>query len=311
MKDFLKLIKKQANNFYFISVFLGIILIIILIVNLVLLYFIKKTAIKVIPFNLPKTVYYPQFEKSKVASLSAEAYLVGDLTSQKIIIGKNIDLHFSPASTTKLMTAIVGLSYFKLNDILTIKSFGITPVIAGFIPGQKFHFLDLLYAMLLPSDNDAAVAVADNYLNGEKNFVRAMNRKALEFHLLNTHFSDPAGLNDDGDYTTPLDLFRLATIAINNPVLKQIVGTPEKIIAPIDESQIFNLQNLNKLLGKDGVFGIKTGYTEDAGEVLITAVHKNGHTLLIVVMKSKDRFADTKNLIENVVDKINYLPIDL
>ena len=312
MKGFLKLIQKLKNNFYFPFAILGIIIFLISICADLLLFFnFNKTATLSIKSDLPKIIYYPDFKKTEPINVSAQSYLVADATTQKIIASKNLNLHFSPASTTKIMTALIGLNYFKLNQILTIKSSNIVPVVAGFIPGQKITFENLLYAMLLPSANDAAVAIADNYPGGKKAFVKEMNMKANVLHLYDTRFSDPVGLNDDGDFTTPLDLFRLSSFALKNEVFKKIVSTKEKIIYTVDKSASFDLINLNELLGTDGVFGIKTGYTQDAGQVLVTALNKDGHTIIIIVMYSQDRFADTRALINDVVDNTNYLSIDL
>lgn len=312
MKGFLKLIQKQKNSFYFPFAILGITVFVFCVcLDIFLFYSFKQTFTLYLRPNFPKIIYYPKFNKKVSIDVFSQSYLVADVTTQKIIVSKNLNLHFSPASTTKIMTALVSLNYFKINQILTIKSSNITPVVAGFIPGQKITFENLLYAMLLPSANDAAVAIADNYPGGSKTFVKAMNMKANALHLYDTHFSDPVGLNDDSDFTTPLDLFRLSSEAIKNSTFRKIISTKEKIIYTVDKSTSFDLINLNELLGWKGVFGIKTGYTQDAGQVLVTSLNKDGHIIIIIVMYSKDRFLDTKTLINDVVDNTNYLPIDL
>ncbi len=312
MKDFLNLIQKQKNNFYFPLAIISVVVFFILVaVNITLFIIYKESSTQKLNVNLPTIVYYPKLENSQIPDISAQSFIIADADSKKIIASKNVNLHFSPASTTKIMTALIGLNYFKLNQILTIKSSDIPPVVAGFLPNQQLTFESLLYSMMLPSDNDAAIAIADNYPGGQKAFINAMNMKASALHLYNTHYSDPVGLLDDGDYTTPIDLFRLSSFAIKNPVLRQIVSTKEKIISTVDQSASFDLISLNELLGYKGVFGIKTGYTEDAGQVLVTAINKDGHTIIIIVMGSQDRFADTKLLIDNVVEDVNYVPVNL
>jgi len=184
----------------------------------------------------------------------------------------------------------------------------------GFKIGEKLFFKDILYAMLLPSGNDAALAIAQNYSGGEKAFVEKMNDKAKALTLNNTNFVDPIGLEDSRDYTTPLDLARLASYALENRTFANIVATKTKVISDITGKNNYLLKNLNKLLGVSGVNGIKTGYTDQAGQVLVTSrveVDRNNkeHTLIIVVMNSLDRFWDTSKLLYWVSDNINYLSI--
>lgn len=243
---------------------------------------------------------------SNLTDITADAYMIVDFDSLVPLAQKNEDFRFSMASTTKLMTAQVALDHYKLDDILTIQSEGVEGAKVGFRKGQQFYFKDLLYAMLLPSGNDASIAIAQNYPGGVPKFVEAMNQKAKFLNLDNTHFSDPAGLEDQGDYTTAKELILLTSFALKNPVIAEIVGTYQKEISSLGNTR-YNLENLNKLLGYKQVNGIKTGYTQEAGEVLVTS-QKIGedHTLLFVVMKSKDRFGDTKKLIDSLVGKIEY-----
>lgn len=251
------------------------------------------------PFPLAENVIPPD--------LSAKAAIVLDADSQVILLSKNPDLRFSMASTTKIMTALTALDHYKPNDVLTVKTYGVEGSGLGLIPGSQLTFKDLLYAMMLPSANDAAVAIADNYPGGKEAFVKKMNEKALLLHLTNTHFADPAGLNDDGNYTTVIDLSRLSSYAMKNKLFAEVVGTKEKVIYTTSYSMEYPLSNLNKLLGTKGVNGVKTGTTEGAGEVLVTSMTNNGHTYIIVVMNSKDRFADTTELVDFVNEKVQYV----
>jgi D-alanyl-D-alanine carboxypeptidase len=239
--------------------------------------------------------------------LSAKAALVLDADSQVILMSKNPDLRFSMASTTKIMTALTALDYYKPDDVLTVKTYGVEGSGLGLVPGEQFTFKDLLYAMLLPSANDAAVTVADNYPGGREAFVKKMNEKALLLHLTNTHYADPAGLNDDGNFTTVIDLARLGTYAMKNKQFAEVVGTKEKVIFTTNYAMEYPLTNSNKLLGTNGVNGVKTGTTEGAKEVLVTSMLSKGHTYIIVVMNSEDRFADTKELLDFVNEKVTYV----
>lgn len=262
---------------------------------------------KIMSFSLSS---YPfKSSKENPQEITAQAAIVMDDDSKVILFAKNENLRFSMASTTKIMTALTALDYYKLNDVLTIKTSSVEGSLIGFKVSEKLFFQDLLYAMLLPSANDAAIAISQNYNGGELEFIKKMNEKAYAFNLFNTHFSDPAGLVDDGDYTTVIDLARLSSIAMKNPVLRKIVSTKYKTISNLDGTKTYSFENLNKLLGENGVNGIKTGFTEEAGGILATSKIENGHRLIIVVMKSEDRFSDTKKLLNLVSGNITYLPI--
>lgn len=236
--------------------------------------------------------------------ISAQAATIVDRDSKTVLYEKNAHLRFSMASTTKIMTALVGLDYYKANDILTAVTSHVEGVNVGVEVGDRIYFRDALYAMLLPSGNDIALMIAQNYPGGEDAFVREMNRKAAVLHLTNTHYADPAGLNDDGNYTTASELAQLAAVASENSTLSDVMATKSKIVATIDGTKIFNLENLNRLLGSYGVTGMKTGHTEGAGDVLITSVVNGGHTYIVIVMKSDDRFTDTEVLLSSLISGV-------
>lgn len=240
---------------------------------------------------------YPLVSSLSQPQLSAKAAIILDSDSQVAFYKKNPQFHFSMASTTKIMTALVGTEYYKPNDILEVKTATVEGSILGINLGEKFTFESLLYAMFLPSANDAAYTIADNYPGGRTAFVADMNEKAASLHLTDTHYTDPAGLDDDGDYTTVSDLARLASIVNKQPLLSEIAATKQRVITDITGTQIYPLFNLNKLLGENGVTGLKTGTTQGAGQVLITSADVKGHTYIIVVMQSEDRYADTQLLL--------------
>ncbi len=227
--------------------------------------------------------------------------------SQIALYSKNSELRFSTASTAKIMTALVALEYYQDKSVLTINNPIVQGSYLGFQKGEKFYFKDLLFAMLLPSSNEAALSMAENYQGGVQAFVTRMNEKALAMHLINTHFSDPAGLDDDNNYSTALDLARLAGYAMKNEKIAATVSTKQTIISDVANSGHFQLDNLNKLLGIDGVNGIKTGTTRGAEEVLITSIVAKGHTFIIVVMKSRQRFVDTKTLMSLISNNVRYI----
>lgn len=250
---------------------------------------------------------YPFVQAATSPVITAKAAIILDRDSQVILFSKNPQLRFSMASTTKIMTALTALDYYKLDAILTVKRGGVPGSGLNLYPGEQFHFIDLLYAMLLPSANDAAQTIADNYPGGSDAFVNKMNKKAKTLHLDNTHYADPIGLDDDGDYSTVVDMARLASYAISNQTFVTVTSTKYKTIYTANFGRQYPLTNLNKLLGIDGVTGIKTGTTEGAGEVLVTSTVRNGHVYLIVVMDSTDRFSDTWQLLNFIDNNVKYV----
>lgn len=313
MKGLLRSIDHAVINFtkpnvFLLPLILAILLISISVADIYLQEIILKNTISQPPL-FTKVNDYPLLKDNIAPEISAKAAIVMDKDSQVVLYAKNPNLRFSPASTTKIMTALTALEHFGIADILTVKSTGVEGSVIGLSEGERMTFGDLLYAMLLPSANDAAFVIAQNYPGGVEKFVNKMNENTRRFSLYNMHFGDPAGLLDHEDYTTPIDLARLASISLDNRVLSQIVSTKRRIISDVDGKNTYEIFNLNKLLGIDGVNGIKTGFTDEAGGVLVTSKVENGHTLIIVVLKSDDRFLDTERLINVFSGNINYLSI--
>lgn len=311
MKDFLRSVKKrflEPDPFL-----MPIILVIVLFVLVVFDIYQKGEIILRSTLSSPFPNYhssnYP-FLKNKInPDILAKAAVVIDKDSSVVLYAKNENLRFSPASTTKIMTALIALDYFKLTDLLEVKKATDEGSILGLVPGEKITFLDLLYAMLLPSANDAAFAVAQNYPGETEGFVEKMNEKAKLLNLDNTHFQDPAGLLDQDGYTTPIELGRLASVSLENKIFSQIVSTKYKFISDIYGINTYPVFNRNKLLGIDGINGIKTGFTDEAGGVLVVSKAENRRTLIIVVMRSEDRFEDTLKIVNQLTGNLTYLSI--
>lgn len=256
-----------------------------------------KTSVKMAPVQFSPEEY-PKLTNIYEPFISAHGAVIMDRDSQVVLFEKNPGLRFSPASTTKIMSALVALEYYKPDDILTVKDSYTQGAVIEVSEGEQFRFEDLLFAMMLPSANDAAKTIAANYPGGEEAFVGKMNDKAKELELKNTYFADPAGLLDTQDHTTPLELARLASIAMQNPEFAKVVSTKERtIVSTLGEEYI--LENLNILLNVPGVNGVKTGYTEEAGQVLVTSrvIPGTQKEVIIVVMQSEDRFTDSKTLL--------------
>jgi D-alanyl-D-alanine carboxypeptidase (penicillin-binding protein 5/6) len=306
----LQFFKKYSQKicFVYIPLFLVFIFVFIFFVNVVISLAISTNRTNDPLFEVSKEAKIPIIKTLYDPNISAKGAIIMDADSRVVLYSKNPNLRFSTASTAKIMTALTALDYFDLQDVLVVKQATNEGSVLGLIQGDQLTFENLLYAMLLPSANDAALTISQNYPNGEESFVVKMNDKAKDFDLYNTHYSDTAGLHDSGDYTTPFDLARLASFAIKNETLKKIVGTKDRFIYTLS-GNVYEVSNLNKLLGIDGVTGIKTGYTEEAGQVLVTSREQDGKTIIIVVMGSEDRFTDTEKLLDLVRNNVTYLSI--
>ena len=168
----------------------------------------------------------------------------------------------------------------------------------GLFQGEQITVENLLYGLLVFSANDAAEALALNYPGGYGAFIEAMNAKAKDLSMLNSYFLNPAGLDGSTQITTAEDLIRVSEVAMKNPEFAKIVGTKGVGFADTTGNIKYNLKNINELLGVvPGVLGVKTGWTENARENLVTYVERDGHKIMIAVLGSQDRFGETKELI--------------
>lgn len=231
--------------------------------------------------------------------LSAQGVLAVDLESGIRFYDKNSDKSLLPASTTKIVTALTALDYFRLDDVLTVPRSTVDGHRMGLFAGEQMSFKNLVYALLVYSANDAAETIAANFPGGQVAFVNAMNQKAADLHMDNTHFQNPVGLDWDTQVTTARDLVRASEVAMRDPLFAQIVSTQEVSMRDESGKYFYKLKNINELLGKiPGVMGVKTGWTENARENLVTYIERDGHKIMIAVLGSQDRFGETKELID-------------
>lgn len=246
-------------------------------------------------YNIP-----PSGKNEVPPVLSARAALVKDLGTDTVLYQQDANIPLPIASTTKIMTALVASEYFKQNTTLTVhQGANIIGSKVGLKDGEDLSFRSMLYGMLLNSGNDAAYGLAENYSGGVLGFVSAMNKKAASLNLRNTHFDNPAGFDGPNHFSSAEDLAKITEEALKNPQLAKIFATKETNIVSLDKKYTHQLQNLNKLLSQvRGVMGVKTGYTEEAKENLVTFVSREGHQILTVVLGSDDRFGESTKLIE-------------
>lgn len=262
--------------------------------------------------NLPSPPPYPVNSTGNLPpQVTARGIVVKDIASGVILLRKNERQRFSPASTTKIISALVALDYYDLDDILEVKTVISQGRSMGLAKGDKLTFESLLYGTLVHSANDATQTVAENYQGEIDNFVSMMNKKTAELNLTDTHFTNPIGFDSPNHYTTPYDLAIQAQTGLQNKIFAKIVGTRKITVPDVTFTRFYDLVNVNRLLGQiPGVAGVKTGFTENAGETLISEIKRDGRSVLIVLLKSEDRFAETKELIDWVFDNFTWQDIE-
>lgn len=258
------------------------------------------------PSALPK-----QIPDTLAPSVSASSYLVMDADSFTPLLAFNEHELLYPASTVKLATALVAFRDYVLTQPLVVKTTISEEITMGLVPDEKITVLNLLYGTLVNSSNDAAYTLAENYSGGVEQFVTAMNNLANQLHMKSTHFIDPIGFDNPKQKTTAYDLSLLANEFIRYPLLLDITSTKSVTVSDVSFQYFHYLLNGNQLIGViPHVGGLKTGTTDLAGENLISYYIYKGHPIIIVVLKSEDRFADTKALISNLNATFSYQNID-
>lgn len=247
--------------------------------------------------------------KNKVyPDLSAEGVYIADIPSFTPLYERNTHAQFFPASTSKIITALVAFDLFDLEDIVTISRVVDEGQQMGLAVGEKITVENLMYGTLVHSGNDAAYALADHY--GYDNFIDMMNKKARDLGMQNTFFKNPAGLDNGEQFTSPFDLALAAREILQNKVLRKIASTRDITVSDSEYVYFHRLSNVNKLLGEvHGIGGLKTGYTENAGENLVSFYKKGGQQFIIVILKSRDRFADTRSVVKWLNENVEYITL--
>jgi len=238
-----------------------------------------------------------------VPEISSKVALVMDKNTDTPLFDVNSDMTLASASTTKLMTALITLDIYNLNDVLEVPFFCTTGEGSkvGLSSGVSFTVDSLLKALLIQSGADAACVLSNSKVSYLE-FVDLMNKKAKEIGMDNTSFTNPVGLDgvNGSHYSTAYDLYLLAKRATSNEIISSIVKTKNTTISSVDSAYTVSLGNTNKLLWEiPNTVGVKTGTTAAAGEVLIYEYleEDKGIDLVIIVMDSSDRFYDTKSLL--------------
>jgi len=250
------------------------------------------------PVHVRTAIAPHQFPPWRVSP--AHGILLKELTSGRVLYEYDAGKQMSPASLTKIMSALVILEKGQLDDLVTISPNAARAhkMHLRMKVGQVFRLEDLLKAMLIMSANDACLAAVEHVSRDEAQFVTLMNAKAAALGLVDTHFSNGCGFDNPDHYSTAEDLAALSVIALDQPIFRQLVREERAMITPVNGQHVYVLYNTNRLLGRiPGVEGIKTGFTSKAGRCLIAKVSQNGSELLLVILNSKRRWNTATNLI--------------
>lgn len=258
-----------------------------------------------VELNYPMRVGTTPFPE--ITAISAIAV---DREKGVVLYEKNPDEKLQPASTVKLMSSIIAFDLYNLDDGLTIPEIctQVEGTKAWFPKGTSYKVRDLIEGMLVGSAGDSACVLASSKVS-EKEFVDMMNLKAVEIGMSSTLFSNPVGLDDESgfQYSTARDLYKMAVYATSMEGIREAVGKKNIVISSADQSYKAYLPNTNRFLWEiENTVGIKTGTTQGAGEVLIYEYDDDLKDIVIVVMGSKDRFNDTKTLLDWVIDNYRW-----
>lgn len=240
--------------------------------------------------------------ETNLPDINSRAAVVIDRATNTILYGKKETEHRKMASTTKIMTCLLVIENCDLSETIEVskKSAGTGGSRLGLKTGDKITINDLLYGLMLCSGNDTAVALAEHIGGSIEGFAEIMNNRAKELGLENTHFVTPHGLDADEHYTTAYELAKLTNYALNNEIFAKIVGT--KTYSVTINGYPKTISNTNELLGNlNGVYGVKTGFTNGANRCLVTACKRNNLDIICVVLGAdtkKFRTQDSIKLIE-------------
>lgn len=250
--------------------------------------------------------------------VDAEAVYFINLDTGKVIYEKDADKKVYPASTTKIMTALLALENIPDLDTpqIELKLYiqnalsGTGASLAGILRGETFTPRELLYAALLPSGNEAAMMLGDYVGDGSLDyFAEMMNEKATELGAVNTHFVNASGMHDDDHYTTAYDMYLITMAALENETFREIVSTNYYYAGEDQNGNPLHWNTTNFLISPGSTYyypyatGVKTGTTDEAGRCLVSTAEKDGYHYLMVMMGAPQYDSNGEKLEENMVFK--------
>jgi serine-type D-Ala-D-Ala carboxypeptidase (penicillin-binding protein 5/6) len=246
--------------------------------------------------------------------VTAKAAILVDNQTGEILWQRNPDLPLPPASTTKIVTALLALQSGRLDDSLTVttEAAQAPPSKISLRPGWRMRVRDLVYAVLLNSANDASVVIAEGLSGSISSFAERMNTQARLLGATNTHFVNPNGLPAANHYSTVRDLSTMFAHALRNPMFESIVNTKSTTVMPtLGSTRLISLHTHNRLLGNYHIHVVgKTGWTIAAKKCFVGAATADGRELIVAVMGSNDLWGDLKRLLEFGFSGNNEPPTD-
>ena len=255
------------------------------------------------PTPLPRAMRVPgepiRQSDTPPPAVAARSVVVLDEESNTVLYERAGHERLPPASLTKIATALVALDLAPLTQrvraVFDPASLGDSSLM-GLRPGDELSLEDLLYGLMLPSGNDAALAIATGLAGSEERFVALMNARVQALGLKNTHFQNPHGLDAPGHYSSAYDLVQLARVGMRDPRFRRIVGTR---VWALRTPRAYEITNRNRLLWEyPGADGVKTGYTERAGRTLVASAVRDGHRVYVALLNSPDPFAEARRLFD-------------
>ncbi len=275
-----------------------------------------RTTIKRVAPAKPKPVVKPTPEPPPVLApgelpLAARSAIAMDLKNGTVLYEKDADSMQYPASTTKILTALIIIESGKLDELVTVQpeDTKVEPTVLEMKVGETYPRKDLLFALLMKSANDVAAALARDNAGSVALFAEKMNQRAAQLGATSSHFVTPNGLHDPHHYTTARDLGLIACAAMKEPLFRQIVATAEATILKADLP--VKLTNHNRLLAKmPGCIGVKTGFTNLAQQVLVSAAARDGREVLAVVLHTNKPgiWEDSMRLLYDGFEKLGLPP---
>jgi D-alanyl-D-alanine carboxypeptidase (penicillin-binding protein 5/6) len=243
--------------------------------------------------------------------LAAQGAMLIDALTGKTLYEKNSNQPFYPASTTKILTALLVIEAGDLNRVVTVEpeDIKVEPSSLDMKSGDKFTRLQMLYGLMLKSANDVAQALARDNAGSIAAFAKKMNKRARELGAVSSNFENPHGLHNKEHYSTPHDMAQIARAAMEQPLFRKIVATVN--YDWVTETAIVPLRNHNRLLGQfPGCTGVKTGYTVPAQQVLVSSALLDGREVISVVMHTDHPgiWEDSKLLLTHGFSKLPTLP---
>ena len=263
-------------------------------------------------------------------NLNSEAAILVEVSTGRILYEKNSTKQLYPASTTKILTAILVLENCDLDEKVTVRETALNNIPSGYVTcnlqiGEQLTINDLLYALMIPSANDAAYVLAEHVGGSVEGFSAMMNDKARALGCKTTHFVNPNGIHDDSHYSTAYDLYLIADYAMKNETFRKIVATTEYTLPATEQypSEDRVLKTTNELLNENSrnyyyknAIGIKTGYTSKAGNCLVAGAHRDGLEFIAVVLNGgttkenlNSRYVDSKKLFNYAYDNFTLTKI--